>query len=137
MLLETIAKYLDLFVAVILIVRLMGLRLAKLYWLFGLFIAYDVGVSSIAALTPWRQLNLDYRVFWLASRPLDWVFYIAVVYSLLAIIMSHHPGIFSLSRRVLIGAFCLAVALGIITTQNLPSGHTFSGQTSYTLLSVS
>ena len=52
---------------------------------------------------------------WLWSRPLDWFFYVAVVYALLHDIMMDHPGILSMSRKIFAACFAGSIVIAFVS----------------------
>lgn len=119
--LVVIAKYLNVAVAIILVIRLLVLRLLPKYRVFALFLLYDLGLSLVWVALPWRKLidhyGVDYRTTWLATRPLAWLFYIWVVYAILHKVMDDHPGILRTSRRMFTASFLCAVAIALLSAR--------------------
>lgn len=116
-----VAKYLNVAVAIVLVVRLMRLRLLPKYRVLALFLLYDLGLSLAFVALPWRRLidhfGVDYRVVWLVTRPLAWLLYVWVVYAILHRVMDEQPGILRTSRRIFAASFALAVAIGLLSAR--------------------
>src|SRR3954447_23501 len=110
--LERIAQYLNVAFVVILVLRLISLRLIGQYKVFAIFLFYDLAISVVSFAVPWRKIQFDYRIGWLAERPLAWILYVWVVYSILHKVMEDHRGVLSLSKKVLAGCFLLAMLVG-------------------------
>lgn len=116
-----VLKYLNILVAVVLVFRLSSQRLFGLYKVFAFFILFDLSTSVLSASANWRELyfryGVDYRVVWLAERPIAWLLYIWVVYAILQKVMRQHPGIFRTSRKILYGSFIGAVLIALISAR--------------------
>jgi hypothetical protein len=111
----TIAQYISDGLAVALIVRLLMLRLHTVYRVFCAFLVVDL-VGSIAFLfEKFVQPYRDYRITWMALRPLRWVLVLWMVYALLDAILANLPGILRISRRVLNIAFVGALIVALST----------------------
>jgi hypothetical protein len=105
---ELVAEYLNVSVAIVLILRLITLRLFSFHRVFGVLIAYDLASSLVVLLVPWRRCGLDYRFAWLAIISISCILYVWLVYAMLRSLMVAHPGILSMSRKV--SVICFAVA---------------------------
>ncbi|MFZ0591638.1 MAG: hypothetical protein WAM39_14325 [Bryobacteraceae bacterium] len=114
---ELIAQYLNIFVAIVLVVRLFWLGLAASYSVFTALLCFDIVSSAAAFLVPWHALRIDYRVAWLLLKPVAWILYTWVVYSILQKIMFSHRGILSVSRKVFACCFAGAIAIGIMSAR--------------------
>jgi hypothetical protein len=116
-----IAKYLNVAVAIVLVMRLVFLRLLPKYRVFALFLLYDLGLSLIWVALPWRRLinqyGVDYRIIWLSTRPLAWLLYIWVVYAILHKVMDEQPGILRTSRRIFAASFLCAVVVALLSAK--------------------
>lgn len=112
-----ITIYLNVSVAIILVARLMALRLFPLYKVFALFLVYDLSLTLIYITVPWEKLHWDFRIIWLAERPLAWLLNLGVVYAMLQNIITTHSGILKASRRMLFASFAIAVIVAMITAQ--------------------
>src|SRR4051794_29417409 len=117
MALELVAQYLNAAVAAALLIRLVALGLATRYKTITAFILYDLVVEVIFLCANWQKYHIDYRVAWISERPLVWFFYIAVAYSILSKLLEEHGGILSISKKVLVGCFALAVLIGLASAQ--------------------
>jgi hypothetical protein len=113
--LRQVPQYLDITVVVLLVGRLFREGLISKYRVLAIFLVLDFVVSSVAFLVPWRKLSLDYRGIWIAIRPIVWIFYIWIVYATVRRVMNNHPGILSMSQRVLTFCFTGAVIIAIVT----------------------
>jgi len=58
---ELVAEYLNVSVAIVLILRLITLRLFSFHRVFGVLIAYDLVSSLVVLLVPWQRFGLDYE----------------------------------------------------------------------------
>lgn len=114
---EQVAQYLNILVAVVLVIRLFWLKLAGKYAVFTALIAFSVVWSLIVALVPWRARNIDYRVAWLIFEPIAWTLYVWVVYSILQKIMATHRGILSASRKLFAACFVASVVIGLLSAR--------------------
>jgi hypothetical protein len=114
---ESVAQYLNVSVAIVLVLRLTLSRLFQSHRVFGLFIAYDTFSSLFALVSSWGAWHLDYRYLWLTFAPLSWIFYVAVVFSILRGVMNEHRGILSLSQKVLFFCFAGAIAVSVISAR--------------------
>lgn len=114
---ELAAQYLNILVAVVLVIRLFSLKLISPYGVFAALIGFDVVSSLMAALVPWRSLHIDYRTVWLVCKPISWTLYIWVVYSILQKIMATHRGILSASRKLFAVCFVASVVIGIMSAR--------------------
>ncbi len=124
-----ISKYLNIAVAIVLVVRLVSLRLFSPYRIFAVFLLYKLSLSAFYIGGNWQHLfgryKFDYRIIWLIERPVGWVLYVWVAYALLHRIMMEHYGIFRVSRKILIGCFiaALVLATGIAEMELALSSH--------------
>ncbi len=102
----------ELALAVLLLIRIYLLRLQGVYRIFVVYlIAEIVGPLAYAVLR--KAIGLDYRVWFLLSRPLYWFLYIAMVYALSQTVMRSVPGVSRLSRKVLQWSFIAAAIAGM------------------------
>jgi len=101
-----------------LIVRLLTLRLQRVYRIFCLFLLAEFGASLIAfgkAMAPeWLP---DYRISWMIGRAVIWIFTLWTVYALLEAVLSNLPGILRFSRKLLNWVFVVAIFFGLITAR--------------------
>lgn len=112
---ETIGAYANASVGAGLIARLFISGLARKHRVFTAFLCYDLALTVSVLSLAKAGFRCDYRMLWLLSRPLDWFFYVAVVYALLRDVMMQHPGIWSISRKVLVGSFASSIAIACIS----------------------
>jgi hypothetical protein len=110
---ELVAEYLNVSVAIVLILRLITLRLFPRHRVFSALIAFDLASSLAVLAVPWDRLEIDYRFAWLAIMSISCVLYVWLVYAMLRSVMIDHPGILRMSRRVSIGCFLIAGALAL------------------------
>jgi hypothetical protein len=129
MALETAFHYANICAATVLAVRLFTSHLAHLYRPFLLLVCYGIGADVLSVAVRQQWLPIDYRSLWLLLQPVEWVLYIAVSYGLMQRLLSHHPGIYSVSKKVLLGCFTLALIVSVCsarleygssTIENLP-----------------
>ena len=110
-----VTQYISDCLAVALIVRLLALRLHSVYRVFCAFLIVDL-ISSLAFLFErYVQPYRDYRITWMALRPITWVFVLWMVYALLDAILANLPGLLRISRRVLNIAFVGALIVAFST----------------------
>jgi hypothetical protein len=114
---ERAAQYLNVAFAVILVLRLLALRLIGQYKILAAFLFYDLAISVATFAIPWRKIQFDYRIGWLLERPLAWLLYVWVVYSMLQRVMNDHRGVLSLSKKVLACCFFLALLVSFISAR--------------------
>ena len=116
--LELFTKCLNVSVAIILVFRLIRLGLFSTYKVLAAFVLYDLSVSALALL-PWRWLynhyGIDYRLVWLGARPLLWIFYVWVVYSILQRVMNEHPAVLRITRKFFAASFACAILIALVT----------------------
>jgi len=103
--------------AILLIVRLLSLKVRRegVYLVFALFLAFQIFTSLEFFAVKWLQLNVDYRLLWLVSTLVMWVFSLALVYSLSKVVLAELPGIQRLSRKLLNIVFVVAIGLAAST----------------------
>jgi hypothetical protein len=113
--LETALHYVNIFASVVLVTRLWASRLGALYRSFLLLMCYEAifGFLEICIRLEW--LRVDYRSLWLFLEPIHWILYVAVCYSLMQRLLADHPGIYSVSKKVLIGCFAVAGLVSILS----------------------
>jgi hypothetical protein len=114
-----LSQYADTLLAAGLAVRLLSLRLHRVYRIFAVFLGYEV-LQSLVQLVEVALHNpqqFDYRVTWMIIRPPAWVLSLWMVHSLLAAILRKLPGISRLSnslfQSVFLGAACLALLTAV------------------------
>jgi hypothetical protein len=126
-----LTEFVNIFVAIVLVIRLMSQQLLSAYKIFATFLLFDLSASVLSVSVPWealyRQYGVDYRVVWLIERPIDWLLYVWVVYAILQKVMKDHPGIFQASQRMLWGCFAAAVLIALLSAR-LELAVTQSGQ---------
>ncbi len=113
-----ISQDVNIALAVALIVRLLSLRLQRVYRIFSAFLACELLASLLAffkSLMP--DLLPDYRIMWIVGRAVIWVFTLWTVYALLGAVLANLPGILSFSRKLLNWAFIAAGLLGVLTAR--------------------
>ncbi|HXR75732.1 MAG TPA: hypothetical protein VN737_07145 [Bryobacteraceae bacterium] len=110
---ELVAEYLNVSVAIVLILRLITRKLFAGHRVFGALIAFDLASSLAVLAMPWDRFGLDYRFAWLAIISVSCILYVWVVYAMLRTVMINHPGILKMSRRVSIVCFVIAGLLAL------------------------
>jgi hypothetical protein len=113
------AQYVSDILALFLIIRLAAIRvrLPGLYRVFVAFLALQLldSLTSLALYAFYRELHLDYRLFWMSLQAVAWVLSLWMVYALLSEILKSLPGILRFSRVLLNVIFALAVLLALLT----------------------
>jgi len=111
-----LSQYADIFLAAVLIIRLLSLRLHKIYLIFAVFLGYEL-LQSVVGLVEFGMPNppMDYRVTWMVMRPPAWVLSLWMVHALLTAILRKLPGISRLSKSLFQGVFLGAAALALLT----------------------
>jgi hypothetical protein len=112
-----VAQYVNFGLAIVLVARLSALDLIRKYRVFAALIAFDLVTSAVALFIPWDRLQWDYRSVWLATKPISWVLYVWVVFSVLQPVMAGHRGILSMSRRVFAWSFIASIAFGLLSAR--------------------
>ena len=124
-----IAKALDVSLCLALIIRLLLLRLHRVYVIFCLFLLSELVGSLLADLKFLRDDWLpDYRIIWMIAAPVIWVFMLWTVYALLDAVLANLPGVLRFSRKLLNGAFISAGILALLTAQR---EYSVSGAAAY------
>ena len=119
---------LNITLGLVLIIRLLVLRLERVYRVFCLFLMAEFLASLLAFLDALSPNSFpDYRIMWMASRTVIWIFTLWTVYSLLNAVLLRLPGILKFSRKVLNSAFVAAIILGILSIRPEYSASGFSG----------
>lgn len=114
----SVAQYVELCLGCVLVVKLLSLRLHRVYRYFCIFLLADISATLMWALdkrlrgTPFY---FDYRIAWLGERGIEWVFTLLTVYALLGAILAQLPGILKLSRKILKISFAVAFGIGLLT----------------------
>jgi hypothetical protein len=121
--LETAVEYIELLLALLLVIRLFALHLGKVYPIFSAFLLTDVVASLIAALYDFCAVPIDYRVLYSADRIVAWFLSLWTIYALLSDMLNGLPGILRYSRRLLHGTFAVAALVGasVIAMDNVVS----------------
>lgn len=114
----SVAQYVELCLGCVLAVKLLSLRLHRVYRYFCVFLLADISETLIWAVdkrTGGTPFHFDYRIAWLSERGIEWLFTLLVVYALLDAILAQLPGILRLSRRILKICFGIAAIIGLLT----------------------
>jgi hypothetical protein len=113
------AQYVSDILALFLIIRLatMPVRLPGVYRVFVGFLGFQLldSLVSLALYAFYRELQLDYRLFWMPLQVIAWVLSLWMVYALLSEILKSLPGILRFSRVLLNIIFALAILLALLT----------------------
>src|SRR5437764_136754 len=124
-----IAQDVNVALCLALIIRLLILRLHRVYRIFCLFLLSEL-LGSLAAF-----LNLlgpewlpDYRIIWIVADSVIWICTLWTVYALLDAVLTNLPGILGFSRKLLNSAFISAGILAMLTA--LPE-YTVSGAAAF------
>ena len=114
-----LSQYAETFLTIVLVVRLLCLRLHRVYIIFAIFLGYGLLQSLVqlveVALRNSHMGYLDYRVTWLLIRPFAWMLSLWMVHSLLAAILRKLPGISRLSNSLFQAIFLGAAGLALLT----------------------
>jgi hypothetical protein len=102
---------------IILVVRLLSLRLHRIYKVFCAYVVFGLLSSSIYFLDRYLRI-LDYRISYIVVAIGTWVLTWWMVYSLLEAILARLPGILRFSRILLWAVFALAILLGIVSARS-------------------
>lgn len=115
--LERALQYLNILAAIALVLRLSVAHLAHIYRSFFLLICYEAvsGLLGLAFTESW--MKFDYRLYWLWLRPVELSLYLAVCYSIVRRLLTDHPGIYSVSRRITTACFVLALLTSVLSAQ--------------------
>jgi hypothetical protein len=112
--------------AIVLILRLLSLRNRhqRVYIVFSLFLAIELLSTAVYFVSIQWWSGVDYRLLWICSTFVLWLFSLAVVYSLAQAILAELPGILRFSRRLLNTIFPLAlvIALSTVWSEYLATG---------------
>lgn len=118
-------------VGIVLIVRLLSLRLHRVYKVFCAYVLLVLFSPPMAVAE--RSIEaLDYRVIYLLVAVGTWTLTLWMVYALLGAILTRLPGILRFSRRLLGIVFALATVFAILSAR--PEFH--SDQNSYSRWSL-
>jgi hypothetical protein len=97
-----ISQVLNIALGAMLVVRLVSLRLERVYRIFSLFLCCELIVSLVEFISSVEPDFLpDYRIIWLTGRVVIWILTLWTVYALLGAVLAELPGILGLSRKVL------------------------------------
>jgi hypothetical protein len=110
-----LSQYADIFLAAGLIVRLLSLRLHRIYIVFAIFLGYELLQSVVQLVEVAMRSQPDYRVTWMIMRPPAWVLSLWMVHSLLAALLRKLPGISRLSNSLFQAVFLGAAGLALLT----------------------
>lgn len=113
-----LAQYVDLVLGTILVIKLLRLRLHKVYGVFCLFLAVDLLSSAMWALwfipgSPFK--GLDYRLVWLVGRCIAWILTLWTILNLLDAVLAGFSGIAKISRAVFRWSFLAALVIAAIS----------------------
>ena len=124
-----IAKAVDVTLCLALILRLLLLRLHRVYRIFCLLLLSEFSASLMAVvkfLAP--ESEPDYRITWMIAQVVIWILMLWTVYALLGAVLANLPGILGFSQKLLNSAFISAAILGLLTA---PAEYTLSGAAAY------
>jgi hypothetical protein len=111
-----VAQYANIVLGLVLALRLLHLKLHRIYSIFAAFVVFDLLQSVVQVVV--HELDsqtLDYRLIWITMRPVAWLLSLWMVYALLAAILRNLPGISRLSRVLFNTVFLSATALSLLT----------------------
>jgi hypothetical protein len=113
-----IAQDVNVALCIALVIRLLVLRLHRVYRIFSLFLLSELFGSLVAF---WKFLAPDslpdYRIIWLVAQPFIWICTLWTVYALLEAVLGNLPGILGFSQKLLNGAFIAAGILALLTAR--------------------
>jgi len=113
-----IAKGVDAALCLALIIRLLVLRLHRVYRIFCLFLISELLGSLVAFLKFLADESLpDYRIIWMVAESVIWICMLWTVYALLDAVLTNLPGILGFSRKLLNGAFISAGIFALLTAR--------------------
>lgn len=113
-----IAQDVNVALCIALIIRLLVLRLHRIYRIFCLFLLSELLGSVIASLKHLLPEWLpDYRIIWIVADSVIWICTLWTVYALLDAVLTNLPGILGFSRKLLNGAFISAGILAMLTAR--------------------
>lgn len=102
----------------VLIIRLLSLRLQRVYRIFCIFLTCEFAASLLAfAKSIAANVLPDYRIMWMIGRTVIWIFTLWTVYALLSAVLANLPGVLRLSRKLLNSVFVAALVLGLLTAR--------------------
>lgn len=114
---DRVALFINDILGALLIVRLLRLRLHRVYSVFSLFILLDLGGSSVLFLSLLYPDDLDYRIVWLCCAAMSWIAILWMVYALLGAMLATLPGVLTFSRKLLNVTFLCAIIIAVITAK--------------------
>src|SRR5947209_1792138 len=124
--LDRFALGFDDLLGVLLVVRLLFLRLHKVYGIFCAVVLFQVAGSLVVMLAAYKPGLVDYRLSWLILAVVSWVLLLWLVYVFLGAVLATLPGVMRFSRRVLDISFVAAGAIAFLSS-NRPIMSMFSG----------
>jgi hypothetical protein len=102
-----------------LIVRLLVLRLHRVYRIFCLLLVSELLGTLIASLKLLADEWLpDYRIIWIVADSVIWICTLWTVYALLDAVLTNLPGILDFSQKLLNWAFISAGILALLTARS-------------------
>jgi hypothetical protein len=107
---DRIALALSCLLGIILVIRLLSLRLHRIYSVFCIFVFVQV-LGSAAYTYEVLYTSLDYRITFLLVAIVAWVVVLWLVYGFLGAVLATLPGILRFSRKVLNCTCAVAAAL--------------------------
>ena len=112
-----LSQYAETFLTAVLVVRLLSLRLHRVYIIFAIFLGYGLlqSLVQLAEVALRNPQQFDYRVTWMVIRPPAWILSLWMVHSLLAAILRKLPGISRLSNSLFQTIFLGAAGLALLT----------------------
>jgi hypothetical protein len=103
----------NLFLTLVLILRLFVKRLHRIYFWFFLLLCFQAFQTlGMMPLDPARNL---YAWAYFLTQPALWVFYMLAVLELYALVLRKHQGLASLSRWFMLGALLVSVGVSALT----------------------
>jgi hypothetical protein len=124
-----VGQYTNIALAFTVIVRLLSLRLQRVYRIFSLFLFCELLASLLAFIKSIADETLpDYRIMWMIGRAVIWIFTLWTVYALLDAVLANLPGVLRLSRTLLNSVFVAALILGLLMARAEYSASELSGQ---------
>jgi len=111
--LEQIAWWVNVGLALALLVRLLQSRLHKIYFWFLIQLSFQ-SVQNLAMLPLDPAKNL-YAWVYLFTQPVSWILYVLVVLELYSLALQNHPGLATLSRWVMGSGMVAALAISAFT----------------------
>lgn len=100
----------------VLVLRLLSLKLHRVYKVFCAYLLYVLASSSVIFIQASTHA-LDYRVTYLVIAVGSWTLTLSMVYALLGAILARLPGILTFSRKLLIVVFAAAAVFAAISAE--------------------